>query len=156
MALVAAGGPRGLGRPDGSEILVRFNVPPPIEWHARICLAHVGVSADYNHDYYVILTPDNDVYIEDLGQGSREIVQIRDRPADRSVPFGIAVGSVYDFAILPTSEAHLFTGVSSRQSLCVCPLLAKHVSEELAKESSILKERRKAREERGLAKPSKP
>ena len=54
------------------------------------------------------------------------------------------------------SEALWFTGIASRQSLRVCPLLAKHVSEEWAKESSIPKERRKAREERGLAKPGKP
>jgi hypothetical protein len=54
-----------------------------------------------------------------------------------------------------SAEAHFFTGVGARQALCICPALTKYAAEEMAKESAILKERRKAREERTLAKPGK-
>jgi hypothetical protein len=37
-----------------------------------------------------------------------------------------------------------------RGNLCVCPALQDWISEELRKESAVLKERRKAREERSL------
>ena len=52
-------------------------------------------------------------------------------------------------------ESHLFSGTPTRGTICVCPDLQEYVSKELAKASSILKERRKAREERTLAKPPK-
>ena len=51
------------------------------------------------------------------------------------------------------SEAHLFGGMTVRNTLCVCPDLNSWVAGELAKESAVLKERRKAREERALGKP---
>ena len=53
------------------------------------------------------------------------------------------------------SEASLFSGVSNRHNLCICPALTSWIAEEMRKESSVLKERRKAREERALVKPPK-
>ena len=53
-------------------------------------------------------------------------------------------------------DAYLYMGNSaSRDGLCICPLLQDWISLELQKESNILKERRKAREERNLQKPAK-
>ena len=40
----------------------------------------------------------------------------------------------------------------TRGNVCVCPLLQEWASAQLAKEQALLKERRKAREERDLAK----
>ena len=53
-------------------------------------------------------------------------------------------------------EKALFQGHSQRHALCIHPELITHISSELSKEASILKERRKAREERALLKPEKP
>ena len=50
-------------------------------------------------------------------------------------------------------EKYLFAGSAHRNNLCVCPKLQEWVGEEMRKESLIMKERRKAREERGLARP---
>lgn len=50
-------------------------------------------------------------------------------------------------------DAHIFTGQQTRGTLCICPKLSEWVAEELKKESAVLKERRKAREEHLLAKP---
>ena len=52
------------------------------------------------------------------------------------------------------SEAAMFSGVGQR-TLCIAPQLQDWMTEELRKESAILKERRKAREERNLLKPPK-
>ena len=46
-------------------------------------------------------------------------------------------------------------GPMTRQNACVCPLLSEWVAEELRKEAAVMKERRKAREERNLARTKK-
>ena len=52
-------------------------------------------------------------------------------------------------------EAHLYAGSSSRAGLCISPELSEWVADEMRKESAVMKERRKAREERALSKPKK-
>ncbi|CAE8674030.1 unnamed protein product [Polarella glacialis] len=54
-----------------------------------------------------------------------------------------------------SDERHLFGGSEMRVNLCISPALTAYVAAELQKESAILKERRKAREERNLLKPDK-
>ena len=57
---------------------------------------------------------------------------------------------------LDADEATLFLGTSSaRGSAAVSPTLLEFVSEQLKSEASIMKERRKAAEERALIKPAK-
>ena len=57
------------------------------------------------------------------------------------------------------SNLHLYmglgAGVGSRAALCICPALSEHIAKELQKEAAVSKERRKAREERQLAKPKR-
>ena len=49
---------------------------------------------------------------------------------------------------------HLYMGTDlTRGNVCVCPSLSDYVKDALAKEYQIAKERRKAREERSLARP---
>ena len=53
-----------------------------------------------------------------------------------------------------SAEHHLYMGGGhTRGNLCICPLLSEWIALELQKEASVLKERRKAREERGLRAP---
>ena len=52
-------------------------------------------------------------------------------------------------------DSHLYGGMISKGSLCICPSLQSWIATELSKEASVAKERRKAREERQLAKPGK-
>jgi len=48
-------------------------------------------------------------------------------------------------------DAHLYLGGGfSRNQICVCPALREWIASELQKEAAVLKERRKAREERRL------
>eukprot|EP00974_Lingulodinium_polyedra_P097645 9465705-Lingulodinium_polyedra.AAC.1 len=50
-------------------------------------------------------------------------------------------------------DMYLYAGRATRGNLCICPLLQEWVAAELAKEYSVAKEKRKAREERALARP---
>ena len=76
---------------------------------------------------------------------SRSVQVTEERHRDKFV----AKGSEMD-------DQHLYMGSQlGRGQVCVCPLLQEWVSEELRKESAVLKERRKAREERTLTKPGK-
>ena len=52
-----------------------------------------------------------------------------------------------------TLETNLFSGAMHRSGLCICPALSEWIATELRGESAILKERRKAWEERTLAEP---
>jgi hypothetical protein len=52
-------------------------------------------------------------------------------------------------------ERALFLGSEQRINLCIHPELIKYIGEEMRAEALILKERRKAREERALLKPPK-
>ena len=54
-----------------------------------------------------------------------------------------------------SEEAHLDGGHMQRANICVSPPLSEWVAEEVRKEHVVLKERRKAREERALARPKK-
>ena len=99
--MAAAGGapPAAGARLSGSELLVQYR-DYPNEWHARIILA--SVSLDPQHEEYIIYTPDGDLYEEDVGPGSENIVATRVRPLDRSIPYGIVGEQVYDFVALPS------------------------------------------------------
>ena len=56
-----------------------------------------------------------------------------------------------------SEERHLLMGTHAvRGNLPICPLLSDWLSDELRKEAAVMKERRKAREERQLLKPPKP
>ena len=51
-------------------------------------------------------------------------------------------------------EQHLFGGHSSRTNLCICPDLSAWIAEGIKSEAAVMKERRKAHEERALQKPA--
>ena len=52
-------------------------------------------------------------------------------------------------------EAALYAGLQNRTGLCICPSLSEWIATEMRGEAAVMKERRKAREERALAKPAK-
>jgi hypothetical protein len=54
-----------------------------------------------------------------------------------------------------SSDYHLMSGSKLRAQLCISPELRAWTASETAKESAVLKERRKPREERTLANPKR-
>ena len=81
---------------------------------------------------------------------TRQLQLIEDKHLDRldsSSSAGRATG--------PYQDTHLYLGTTStRGGVIVCPKLQKWIGEQLAAESLVLKERRKAREERALSRPN--
>ena len=104
-------------RAAGSEVLVRDDLPPPHGWHARLILAEVGGDG-HLVDFYIVVTPDMDLYAEDLGTANPDIAAVRGRPAARSIPYGILAAQVYDFADLP-SAAELRQLIGEAEGLAV-------------------------------------
>ena len=80
-----------------SEILVQYWGHPNV-WHARYLLSQVS------ENQWVCVTPDNDVYADDLGPNSAEVEWVRARPPGHGVPLGIAPPTVYDFNPHPTQD----------------------------------------------------
>ena len=56
-----------------------------------------------------------------------------------------------------SQDSHLYMGglAGARGELCICPLRSEWIAKQLQKESAVMKERRKAGEERVLARPKK-
>ena len=77
----------------------------------------------------------------------RELMFIEEKYKDRA-------GGAKDGSL---SEKSLFVGHEQRVVLCIFPeLITYYIGEEMRKEALVMKERRKAREERALIKPPKP
>jgi hypothetical protein len=91
--LPLAGLPPG-GLAPGEFVLVKYDLPFP-EWHARLLLALVDGSV------WVVLTPDADIYTEDISHMNNNLSGWR--PYARAVgpPFGIPPGDIYDFNPAP-------------------------------------------------------
>ena len=80
-----------------SEVLVQY-WGHNNQWHARYLLSWV------HDDEWVCVTPDGDIYDEDLGAGSAEIEWVRARPLGHGIPLGVVPGHVYDFNPHPTAD----------------------------------------------------
>ena len=77
----------------------------------------------------------------------REVMVAGERYKDRAIGSGDAQG------VARLNEKNLFLGQEQRQALCIHPGLIEYIGKEMAKEALVLKERRKAREERALLRP---
>ena len=120
---MAAPFPAGVALPvraAGSEVLIRYDPPDPPEWHARLVLAEVGGDG-HLVDFYIVMTPDMDIYADDFGAANPDTAALRDRPVDRSIPYGIPAAQVYDFASLP-SAAELRQLVGEAEGMAVAAL----------------------------------
>ena len=82
----------------GKCILVKYSDPEAV-WHCRLVLAHVIA-----HEF-VILTPDGDLYIEDLSGADGDIERWRFYDPAVGPPFGIDPRQIYTFNALPPHDA---------------------------------------------------
>ena len=76
---------------------------------------------------------------------ARQLQAVEERWKDRAIGSNESLEAQADIA--------LYAGQQTRGNLCICPALAEWISTELRSEAAISKERRKAREERALARP---
>jgi len=77
-------------RKPGDELLVRYDVRGPVEWHVRLLLAQV------DENEWCIATPDFDIYVEKFD--GPDFRSVRDFAPGRAAPPGVAARSSYDFS----------------------------------------------------------
>lgn len=85
--------------------------------HARIVLCFVGSDA-LGGKWHHILTPDGDMYDEDLAMVSADLISVEQWGAGRTLPVGVVAGNVYDFRAIPTSaNLHVLVGDAVRYAI---------------------------------------
>ncbi len=70
-------------------VLVQYDVAGPVLWHERLPLEHLG------GEEYMIVTPDRDIYPEELSVLNQDLRGVRVRAARGAVPGGIAAADIY-------------------------------------------------------------
>lgn len=73
----------------GKRVLVEYNVGGPRLYHERLVVEWI------REELYVVVTPDRDVYAEDLSISNPDIRTLKMKPSDRGLPAGVAAGEVY-------------------------------------------------------------
>ena len=73
----------------GKRVLVEYNVGGPRLYHERL------VAEWIREELYVVVTPDRDIYAEDLSISNPDIRTLKMKPSDRGLPAGVAAGEVY-------------------------------------------------------------
>ncbi|CAK9052120.1 unnamed protein product [Durusdinium trenchii] len=83
------------------QVLVEYDVGGPRLWHERQVLEHV------KDDLYIVLTPDGDVYAEELGLLNSDLRGVRVRPGPGIDPPGVVAAEIYP---LPLFSANAMAG----------------------------------------------
>ena len=79
-------------------VLLEYDVGGPRLWHERLALEHV------RNDLYVVVTPDRDIYVEELGLMNNDLRSIRVRAAQGVVPPGVAAEQIYGLPAFGPNE----------------------------------------------------
>ena len=80
-------------------VLVECDVGGPRLWHERQVLEHI------QGDNYVVVTPDRDIYSEELGLLNQDIRHIRVRPGPGVVPGGANPAQIYGLPVFTAGDS---------------------------------------------------
>lgn len=80
------------------QVILQYDVPGPILWHERLVLEHI------TGDDYVVASPDQEVFYEELSILNDDLVGIRVKPAPNVLPAGIVAGQVYPLPVFTPAE----------------------------------------------------
>ncbi|CAE8636823.1 unnamed protein product [Polarella glacialis] len=94
------------------RVFVRYDVPGPVIWHERLVL---GV-ATCGQGWVIVLTPDGDVFAEEMSTMNDDLHGFRVVGAGQDLPFGIAAGQAYRIAPLPVGPALVQLLADGRQA----------------------------------------
>lgn len=90
------------------QVLVLYDVPGPDLWHERLVLQHI------DHDDYVVASPDQDVFYEELSLLNVDLKGIRVKPNASTLPAGIAAAQVYPLPAFTATDVATIRGESLR------------------------------------------
>lgn len=97
MAAAPSGQPLVGGLRPGSRILVFYETD--VVWHTRYLLTQV------DRDSWIILTPDGDIYCEEVSDGNADWVGWRVWPVGSPAPYGVEGNLIYGFNPAPDQAA---------------------------------------------------
>ena len=75
-------------------VLLEYDVGGARLWHERLALEHI------RDDVYIVLTPDRDIYAEELGLMNGDLRNIRVRAAQGAIPAGVAAGQIMEMDLI--------------------------------------------------------
>lgn len=78
--------------------LLEYDVPGPVVIHERAILQHLS------GDEYAVLTPDGDVYIEEMAVTNSDLRSFRLRPAPGVLPPGVLAAQVYGLPVFTPAD----------------------------------------------------
>ena len=100
---MAGGPPLGQQPPGGlspgDQVLVFYDDPTEQQWHARLLLSCI------TGDEWIILTPDGDIYGEQISSGNPDFLAWRPMDPNNVIPVGINRAQVYGFRVFPDPAA---------------------------------------------------
>ena len=99
--------------------LLEYDVPGGVVIHERAILQHAV------DDEYAVLTPDGDVYIEEMSVSNADLRSFRLRPAPGVLPPGVNPATVYSLPVFAPARVAGFRaearrGVAAALALCGC------------------------------------
>lgn len=94
----------------GRYVLLEYDVPGPRVWHERWVVQHV------NKENYAIVTPDADVYIEELSILNSDIRTIRVRQGPGLVPPGVNPAEIYGLPAWGAGELARLSGLAHAEA----------------------------------------
>lgn len=71
------------------RVLVEYEVAGPRLFHERLVAEHVS------GEQYIVITPDEDIYMEELSLLNPDLRSLRVKPSDAVLPGGVGAGEVY-------------------------------------------------------------
>ena len=90
--------------------LLEYDVPGPVVIHERAILHHIS------QDEYVVLTPDADVYVEEMSVSNGDLRSFRLRPAPGVLPPGVNPAQVYGLPAFTAAQMAGFRQEAQRQA----------------------------------------
>ena len=82
--------------PEDTRVYVLYDIPGAPLWHERRILA----SCACGRGWHIVLTPDFDIYPEQLSLENDDLIEFRIAPLDE-LPFGVSAANSYRFRIQP-------------------------------------------------------
>ena len=89
--------------------LLLYDVPGPTLWHERFLLQHL------DGEEFAVLTPDGDVYIEQLSLQNEDLIGLRLLPRGGAMPVGVRAANLYRLPLFRPDELDAFRVEADRE-----------------------------------------
>ena len=99
------------------QVLLLYDVAGGDLWHERLVLLHL------DRDEYIVATPDQDVFAEELSILNTDLKGIRVKPSPNTLPPGVPVHQVYSLPAFTPAQIATLRAEAQSEPLVECLLL---------------------------------